>query len=431
MSEVVSSNVINQYLFDSITSEIDSGEPRELAPEHYGKIKKILNLKYKSKYSNFGLEQQKHRDGMSNDFKINYSIFEPENIPDNIEISTIFFIHGVIDNSTGFFPLGNMLGVFYRLVFIDLLGFGQSSHPHGFPWSFEIHSNINIKLMESVVKIHRWNKKIFVIGHDWGGGVVTVIATKKTFLFGAILINTIAINNYWVTEIGSLVALAKLDFKSEDDPEKVSNMFKISATSFVGGYTQLKKSMHEKSSRDLNQNTLQSFENDYIESKAYSDPKKNPLNTKVNYWNVRCLAEHAANLLGNGQLLPKSNLNPNGLDFVKLNIHMMILHSDKDDMMPQQNVPKLKWMIEKVIQYQRSQNKHDKLSIRTGYIYDAGHFSTSDQPAQITHQIIDFIDNVIGPHHKAIDYLGMGILQRGDFEHMKEQFKKFKINNIP
>ena len=432
MSEVVTSDDINQYFFDSITSERDPGEPRRIVPEHYGEIKKTLNLKYNSKYSYFGLGHQLHKNGKTDDFELNFSIFEPKYIPHHIEIINIWFIHGGPVNSTEFFPIGNVLGVWFRLIFVDILGMGKSSSPHEFPWSLNLHADIILRFIESTTKSNGWdNLPRFVIGNDWGGGISQIIHTKEYFLHGVGIINAIALNNYWVTEIGSLVALAKMDFKVIDKfgKEKISDMFKLQATSFVGGYTQLLKEMHDKTSRDLNQNTLQNFESDYIESKAYDDPKKTPFNTKVNYWKIRTLAEHASNLLGKGQLLPKSKTNPNGIDFTKLNKPILILHSNNDKMMPQQNVPKLKWILDKVILFQKSIKTHDRLKVVTGYIYDAGHFSTSDQPEQVAHHIIDFIDNIVGSHHKATDYLGVDILQRGDFKFMIKQSEKFKISN--
>ncbi len=425
-STIEDSDEMNQYFFDSITSKIDPSQQRIIIPEHYGEIEKILNLKFNLTYTQFGLEKQYHKvrnsdtKGVYTDkFQINFSIFQPKIIPSHRKIATIWFIHGVIDNSTGFFPLGNILGVFYRVVFLDLLGLGKSSKPLNFPWSLEIHSKIYLNLINKITKNNKWNNKNYIIGHDWGGGIVQLMATKDHSFAGVGLINTIAINNYWVTQIGSLVTLAKVKF---DDP-----MFKILALSFVGNYTALKKTMHSKTEKYLNQNTLQTFEIDFIDSEAYENPKKTPFNTEIKYWNIRCLAEQAANLLGKGQLLPKSKTNPKGLNFILFKTPMLILGSDGDDMMPLQTVIKLKWILEKVVQFQKSEKIKSQLSIRTGIIYDSGHFSPSDQPEQIAHHIIDFIDNISGNFSKSVDYLGIGILQRGDFKEMMYESKRFKI----
>lgn len=416
----VTSDELNQYFFDSVTSKIDPSEPRIIIPEHYGEIKKKLDLKYNLKYSDFNLEEQLHQTGKTDKFQINYSIFKPKNTHEK-QLTTIWFIHGVIDNLTGFYPLGNILGVFYRIVFIDLLGMGKSSRPHSFPWSFDIHANINLKIIKQITQEKLWGKQRYVFGHDWGAGVAQIIATKKYFLDGIGLINPVGLNNYWVTEIGKLVTLAKIKYDSD--------LFRILAQSFVGDYTALKKTMHNKTEY-LNQNTLQTFESEFIESEAYDDPKKTPFNTKINYWNIRCLAEHASSLLGKGQLLPKSSTNPNGLDFTKFNTAMFFLGSNEDNMMPLQTIIKLKWILDKVIVFQEDNNIRQKLTIRTGIIDNAGHFSTSDQPEKIAIQIIDFVDNINSinygfPHYKAVDYIGMNILQRGDFKHMMEQSRKF------
>ncbi len=426
----LSKETLNQFLFETLTSKRNKTEDRRLFGHHYGKIIKEENIIWKGKYTRFGIEKQRHSDTgrPTNNFEINMSIFRPKYIIGDRKIATLFLIHGGPVNLTEFYPLANIIGNQYNIIMIDLLGTGKSSQPHmAGQWSFRLHEEILRHLIDEMsgsrfVSFMDFNL-IFLVCNDWGTGVGQVGAMVLSHMFtGICLINTIALSNYWVTEIGSLVALAEIPYPSPQ--------FESQAKAFIGEYTKLLKRMHHKTSRDLNQNILQNFEEIYIDSSNYENPDGTPTNTIYNFWNIRCLVLQAANLLGKGQLLPMSKTNPDGLDFTKFDTNFLLLHSDKDEMMPQQNVVKLKYAIDKAIfvRHAKTEKKNIRLRVRSGYIYDAGHFATSDQPNQIAHQLIDWIDDISGSWTRANEYLGLDVLQRGDFKFILKESKKVEIN---
>ena len=437
------SDKLNQFLFDTLISKRDKTEDRRLFGHHYGEIIKEENIKWKDQYSVYNIPPQMHRDGdnelPTDDFEINMSFFRPKKVIDDRKIATLIFIHGVPVNLTEFYPLANIIGNQYNILMIDLLGMGKSSQPHlTDEWSFDLHSKIYLRILDTIPgeqqiegSIHGYfpfgefihQNLMYLICNDWGTGVGQVMADKYSSMFrGICLISSIALSNYWVTEIGSLVALAEIPYNTPT--------FRIQAKAFVGEFTKLLKRMHHKTSRDLNQNTLQNFEEIYIDSSNYENPNGTPANTEYNFWNIKCLALQAANLLGKGQLLPKSKENLNGLDFTKFDTNFLLLHGDKDEMMPQQDVVKLKFAIDKVILLKsvKTEKKNIRLTVRSGYIYNAGHFATSDQPYQVAHHLIDWIDNISGSWTRANEYLGLDVLQRGDFKFILKESKKVEIN---
>ncbi len=441
MSVNLSPDKLNQFLFNAFTSKRNKTEDRRLFGHHYGKIIKEENIKFKSKYSNYNISIQQHGDNqqLTDDFEINMSFFRPKNIIGNRKITTLILIHGVPVNLTEFYPLANIIGNQYNILMIDLLGMGKSSQPHMTnKWSFELHAKIyndliNEILISGVTKIKDTpikkfvdSKLLFLVCNDWGTGVGQVLANKAPHIFkGVCLISSIVLSNYWVTEIGSLVALAEMEYNTPG--------FEIYAKSFVGEFTKLLKRMHHKTSRDLNQNILQNFEEIYIDSSNYENPIGTPANTEYNFWNIKCLALQASNLLGKGQLLPMSKTNPGGLDFTKFDTNFLLLHGDKDEMMPQQDVPKLKYALDKVIilksiKKNKKEIKDIRLTVSSGYIYNAGHFATSDQPYQVAHHLIDWIDKVAGSLTRANEYLGLDVTQRGDFKYILEESKNITIN---
>ena len=139
MSDDLSPENLNQFLYDTLTSERDKTEDRRLFGHHYGKIIKQENIKYGDKYSTYGLPLQTHDDNLqlTDNFEINMSFFRPKHVIDDRKIATLILIHGVPVNLTEFYPLANIIGNQYNVLMIDLLGMGKSSQTHMTnEWSF-------------------------------------------------------------------------------------------------------------------------------------------------------------------------------------------------------------------------------------------------------------------------------------------------------
>lgn len=97
---------------------------------------------------------------------------------------TIVFLHGWQQDKKSFIPLVPFLHQKYRLIFIDLPGFGRSPKPNDTFTSFDYAEIIKTWLGQKKLK------DIILVGHSFGGKVAAIIASQDTNLVSKLILMT-------------------------------------------------------------------------------------------------------------------------------------------------------------------------------------------------------------------------------------------------
>lgn len=424
-------------LYQILNGPIDRLHPHRMHASMYGDYRVVeRNARWSINYSRIGIDwNPTHKNMPKRRFKMAYDVVEPVDAREGLV--TVVTTNGVPVNRTEWLEVAELMGRFVRVVMVDLFGMGDSSKPIEFVrpgteegdekewmWSWNLHAKI-FKALFDDWRIDRpeWfvDGKLFFMANDWGAGAVQVFVDKygPDYLLGAGLLNPIALNGYWVQQIGSLLPLALMPYM-EDDPvteggKRLSPTFMLNAISFVGQATMLMETMFEQVSHNHNQYTLARFQQTWVDTMAYSDPRMNPSKTQYKFHAIRVLAEQAAHVLGNGELLPvDATENVGGLDIPNWDVPIKILWGKQDKMMPEGQVHRFANAVAIINEERWRAGTPSSLTLSYNVIQGAGHFLVSDQPEETADALLDWMRTVAGPHRLNNIFLGFDSLARQD-----------------
>lgn len=445
-----------EFIFKQFATNNDSQETAFNTPAKYGKVVRTadsceINIKNdlgidktfdKSVFSeftdSFGIVYLKryHEKIVENSETLNikYHIYIPKKIIKDRRLQVIIGIHGVPVNSLEFDEMCKNCPFFIWINF-DLLGMGGSDCPLDFEdnrgnsyWSFELLAKVIFLCKEQVFKkydnlIHPTIKPL-IMGSDWGSAV----AQKYTELYNdsilaSCFISSVFFDKYWVQQIGSLLALAKLKYPSAE--------FKLNSIMFVDSFTRLLETMFHTTSKIHNQITLEKFQRYYVDTSDYQNDEKTPANTTYFHARIRVLAQMASNLLGKGQLLPLTKDNKIGIDFTRFAKPVFLAHGENDKMMPLIDIFIFDRILKQVRIFQLKNRGNDifqesELTSQICKIPNAGHFSTSDNYKYFLEHFISWVSNIILPDQINKVSLGFDdVIGHGNFKEVQNSDVKF------
>ncbi len=428
---------LDSRLYDILNKTPDWTAESRLHASMYGEYLVDQNRTWRQKYKNLTTisgqvpingfyHTTPKKDGStpkSTEFEMAYDIWLPKMYKydvsgNNSPLSVLILTHGVPVNRREWYDAARLLARFYFVITVDLLGMGDSSKPSDFIseyngkslWSWNMHAEIFEQMIndKDVVRSELYvnNKpKVFFAANDWGAGMLQKLMERSSdLMFGAIPISAISLNGYWVQQIGSLVALAKLPYPSET--------FSIEAIRFIGTLTTLLETMFHRTHENHNQYTMAPLQHPYVEI-SYREVNKNPWNTVYKEHAVRVLAEQASFILGNGELLPHHlSKNPQGLKFTKWNVPILMMWGEYDKMMPMGQIHRFANMV--TLLKEKGGSLNSNLSFRSVVLPRAGHFAVSDQPEKTAAAIIDFMRSIGGPGRMFRSFWGFEEIARQD-----------------
>lgn len=417
-------------LYEILNEPRDSLEPERLHVSMYGDYAvEARDDRWKASYRRVGVDwNPEHRNGRpSSKFHMAYDVLAPSNAKEGI--ATIVLTNGVPVNRTEWLPVARLLARFFRVVVVDLFGMGDSSKPLEFKdrdgkwaWSWALHARIFKEMFDDWRGDHpEWfiDDKLFFGANDWGAGVVQVFTALygSKYLLGALPCSAIALNGYWVQQIGSFLALASLPYKTASTATGISidPMFRVMSIMAIGLLTTTLETMFEQVSDNHNQYTLALIQNTWVDTTAYSNPKKNPSNTRYDFHAIRVLAEQASHILGNGELLPyHETQNRDGLRFLDWDVPVKMLWGKQDKMMPEGQVHRFANIVAFINEQRARNNVPSNLSFSYNVIQGAGHFMVSDKPEETAGYVVDWMRTVVGPSRLNKVFLGFDSLARQD-----------------
>lgn len=445
----------NDFLFETLNSKRIYSAPIQLHESMYGGYKASDTQYWMGDYKDFGINQSfLHEENLasnnpSSKFKMAYVIWEPaalyhKPISPN-DIVTLVLTNGVPVVKEEWVRVASKLSRFIRIIMVDLHGMGESSKPltfkvpseqinflqkkggifsllkktNGWLWSWRWQAEVFKRMFTDFKQTYpEWflNGKIFFGANDWGAGVVQKFTELygSEFLHGANINSAITLNGYWVQHIGAFKALAEAPYPSPG--------FDNAVIQFVGTLTLLLESMHYRTDEIHNQYTMAWLQKPFVEI-SYSNPNKNPSNTKYNSHAVRVLAEQANYALGNGELLPyHSRFNPEGMDFTRFDVKILMLWGKQDKMMPEKQVHDHDNIYSHLNSVRKNNGIPSNLRFQYKVIDKAGHFAITDQPEQSADAMLTWIQNIVGPEHLATTFHGFDSLARQDEKHVTDRF---------
>lgn len=435
---------LDDQLFKALNSVPKFTAPAELSPDLYGDYEVDSDRIWSHSYKDItGVKgQYEHEDGkMHSLFHLAYDRWQPRGVLNTSKLPIVILAHGVPVNRTEWYGVARILARFCIVYTVDLLGMGWSSKPLSFPWkrSWDIQAHLFVEFLNGKgfhesprfrFELRSTAHSVFLSGNDWGGGVVqravNLIKNRGiTKVKGFILGSTIALNGYWVQQIGALSSLATMPFKDENGDILLS--FKLQAQAFVGSLTTLLETMHHRTSEILNQYSLAPLQAPFVDVSAYFTVDSNPSNTTYHYHAIRVLAEQANLALGNGLLLPYHRTqNTNGIKFSEWDTPLLVFWGMRDKMMPAGQTHRFSNISHAV----RQANTGSRFWVDTAVFENAGHFAASDQPKLTADAILNFISNVIGPESLQHAYFGLYEIARQDEWHLLHAFEEIYGQNV-
>ncbi len=324
----------------------------------------------------------------------------------------ILMLHGVPTNLNQYTEIQRYLSRFFRTISIDMMGMGKSSKPLSYksnfaqedeegnliestrenPWLWKYDAEYIYKIMSD---LYPNDEKFIFIADDWGAGIALTYSCSESYkatVSHLFLIDPIYADGYPVNEIQAIGRLSGLD----------DSTFKMMAAGFDQTVVQILKSMvHDPSKFD--QFNLRDFMFPYVKSDYTTMPQLNSKTMILNFDAIRVLANRSA-ILSPSLLLPKTEENPQGIDYDGLQANMSIIWGAQDNMMPS-------------IQAQTFRTVFDNGIVSINYIENAGHFAGIDQPERVTEVIINKIQELYGPELLAQPFFGLhGILKGSEFD---------------
>lgn len=155
----------------------------------------------------------------------------------------MLLVHGWGGSSESLTPLGKLLAKKYKVILLDLPGFGKSDLPEP-SWGVEEYANLMVELMESL-KI----KKVHYFGHSFGGGLgIYLAATKPAFVSSLTLCNS----SYKRTNKISVLAKIFHHFFPKNNPPFRRFLYSLLfRSSDISTYPQLEQNFRKIIKQDL------------------------------------------------------------------------------------------------------------------------------------------------------------------------------------
>lgn len=326
----------------------------------------------------------------------------------------VLLIHGVPCNRAQWEEVQRHLGRFCETISIDMLGMGESTKPrlygrrHDDPaagagpndlW----HWDKDVDYIEQLMQHEYPDRKFVLIADDWGSGIASHYAARHSDRLHALIqMDAVAFDGYPVNEIQAIGRASQIPNTPDGDA-----MFAQAFGAFDQTLVQILKSMVRDpgvyNQYKLRLLTFPYVEVDYERNRAgdgVSDVAKSTT-MRLNFHNIRVLADRAA-VLSPHTLLPYHPTKcPNGPDYARIDVPCLIAWGESDNMMP-------------AAQTQRFAHVMGTDDVQIAYIPRAGHFAHTDQPLLTADTILNFIRRVVGRHALADVYLGNHGIWKGD-----------------
>lgn len=328
----------------------------------------------------------------------------------------VLFLHGVPTNRRQWWPIQELVAPFARTISIDMLGMGESSHPHDYgmnqmndvgdnkPWDW-VYDTIYIdQLMEALFP----GEKFVFVADDWGSGINSHYAANyNDRLLAHIQLDPIAFDGYPVSEIQAIGRASQI----KDDQQFMMAMGAIDQT-----MVQIFKTMVHNPGQVYNQYSLRDIkfpyvDSDYERSKYHNGEDADSLTLRLKFDAIRTLADRAA-ILAPALLLPYHGImNPRGVRYEEITVPSLIMWGEYDNMMPSNQI----YRYDHIMYNSR---------VTTTLIKDAGHFAGTDQPQRVAEEIIKFLGRELGKQNLADVFVGYTGLWKGDEYLMIKDFRK-------
>ncbi len=326
----------------------------------------------------------------------------------SIRSPPILFLHGVPTNLNQYTEIQRYHArIGFRTIAIDMMGMGRSSKPLSYKtnatykdgtrenaWLWKYDMEYIYKLMSDM---YPDDAKFFFVADDWGAGIALTYACSESYrstVEHLFLIDPIAFDGYPIDEIQTVGLSSLLPY----------DKFKEAMMAFPQTLVQILKTMvHDPSVFD--QFILRDFMFPYVVNDYTTNPKLNSTTMVPKFEAIRVLANRAA-ILSPSLLLPRTEENPQGIDYDGLQCNMSIIWGAQDNMMPSMQAQTFRNMFDS-----------DNIMVFIDYVENAGHFAGLDQPERVTEIIINRIQALYGTKILAQPFFGLhGIMKGSEFE---------------
>lgn len=331
----------------------------------------------------------------------------------------VLFIHGVPCNRGQWEEVQRYVGRFCETIAIDMLGMGESTQPrmygqrgkedgHYEAW----HWYNDVDYVEKLMQHEYPGRKFVLVADDWGSGIASHYAAKHNDrLLALIHFDAVAFDGYPVNEIQAIGRASQIPNTPEGD-----QMFAQAFGAFDQSMVQILKSMVHRPDA-YNQYKMRLLTFPYVDVDYERNGKgdgvseiANSVTMRLNFHNIRVLADRAS-VLSPALLLPHHpQKNPNGVKYRDITVPALIGWGEYDKMMP-------------AAQTQRFAYAHGTDDIQLELIPRAGHFAHTDQPMRVSSSIINFIRRVVGRDAMGDIYLGNEGIWKGDEREMIEDLR--------
>jgi len=331
----------------------------------------------------------------------------------------VLLIHGVPCNRAQWEEVQRHLGRFCETISIDMLGMGESTKPRMYGrrdddrpndlW----HWDKDVDYIEKLMQHEYPGRKFVLIADDWGSGIASHYAARHNDRLHALVqLDAVAFDGYPVNEIQAIGRASQIPNTPEGDQQ-----FAQAFGAFDQTMVQILKSMVRDpgvyNQYKLRLLTFPYVETDYERNRAgdgLSDVAKS-VTMRLNFHNIRVLADRAA-VLSPHLLLPYHPTKcPNGVDYSRITVPCLIAWGESDNMMP-------------AAQTQRFAHVLGTDDVQVAEIPRAGHFAHTDQPLLTADLVVNFIRRVLGRDALADIYLGNHGIWKGDEREMIEDLRR-------
>lgn len=270
------------------------------------------------------------------------------------------------------------------------------------------------------------NQRFIFVADDWGGGpLVHFCAKYPSDVLLQIPVDPISLDGYPVSEIQAIGRASGIGDETEQDRK----MFQMAMSGFDQTVIQIYKTM-VYNPNVYNQYKLRDLKDTYIdvdyerretlkpgEKETDDNLGATSMTMKLNFHNIRVLAERSSRL-SPAQLLPyDKDKNPRGVDYLKITAPTLVIWGLQDNMMP-------------ALQRFRLQQLMRNAHVHTVGIDRAGHFVATDKPKEVAEAIVSFIIGELGVDKVKQAFLGFKGIWKGDEVQVINKLKHFNSNSV-
>lgn len=365
-------------------------------------------------------------------FKISYTYAMPRDKPLDGKMKMLILLHGVPTQKNQKFEVMRELSNFMFCVAPDMFGMGESDQPHEYKsplndeenQKWDWHHDIDwvdqlITHLKEEFPVFAKAEPIFQ-ADDWGGGIAVHYAAAsgagkfemdgrsyslENKISQLILVNPIALDGYYVREIGAIGRTSVLN----------GGQFSSAMGGFDQTAVQIEKLMIDDKSR-MNNYTERDFLGQYCDTNYQSG--RSAVEQGIHFWNVKTLADRSSRLAPR-QLQPshedKEGRKKWGVKYQDIKVPSVLIWGTKDQMMPPTQMDRLYYLL--------SLN-HQSCIINE--IDGADHFCEWDRPDAVARCMIRGIRTQLGPSAVPV-FLGNDpkAVYKGDEEVMVRELQRY------